>query len=177
MISEYSVLLGWYYRRQQWQLSLCWWNPNTSSVLHSVCCILHSGFCVAYSPKKIWVSYCNGLKFSELFELTYEIMDLSPSINSIFKHACAAIHWRCTSDFWSDPTSMCVSSEGSGEPLLFAYAISTIITYRLTYRFNISNLTRSSTKPTKWCVPSEDSDQPGHLPSLIRVFAVRTVDS
>ena len=28
------------------------------------------------------------------------------------------------------------------------------------------------TKPTK-CAPSEDSDQPGHLPSLIRVFAVR----
>ena len=23
------------------------------------------------------------------------------------------------------------------------------------------------------CVPSEDSDQPGHLPSLIRIFAVR----
>ena len=23
------------------------------------------------------------------------------------------------------------------------------------------------------CAPSEDSDQPGHLPSLIRVFAVR----
>ena len=30
------------------------------------------------------------------------------------------------------------------------------------------------TKPTKWtCAPSEDSDQPGHPPSLIRVFAVR----
>ena len=26
-------------------------------------------------------------------------------------------------------------------------------------------------------VPSEDSDQPGHLPSLIRVFAVRSVIS
>ena len=26
-------------------------------------------------------------------------------------------------------------------------------------------------------VPSEDSDQPGHPPSLIRVFAVRSVDS
>ena len=25
--------------------------------------------------------------------------------------------------------------------------------------------------------PSEDSDQPGHLPSLIRVFAVRLMDS
>ena len=29
------------------------------------------------------------------------------------------------------------------------------------------------TEPTKWHVPSKDSDQPGHLPSLIRVFAVR----
>ena len=29
------------------------------------------------------------------------------------------------------------------------------------------------TKPTKWHVPSEDSDQPGHPPNLIRVFAVR----
>ena len=32
---------------------------------------------------------------------------------------------------------------------------------------------RSTTKPTKWRAPSEDSDQPGHPPSLIRVFAVR----
>ena len=31
-----------------------------------------------------------------------------------------------------------------------------------------------TTKPTKWHVlPSEDSDQPGHPPSLIRVFTVR----
>ena len=27
------------------------------------------------------------------------------------------------------------------------------------------------------CAPSEDSDQPGHLPSLIRVFAVHSVGS
>ena len=27
------------------------------------------------------------------------------------------------------------------------------------------------------CVPSEDSDQPGHLPSLIRVFAVHFMGS
>ena len=27
------------------------------------------------------------------------------------------------------------------------------------------------------CVPSEDSDQPGHLPSLIRVFAMRFMNS
>ena len=37
----------------------------------------------------------------------------------------------------------------------------------------ICNLSRDMTKPTKWCAPSEDSDQPGHPPSLIRVFAVR----
>ena len=29
------------------------------------------------------------------------------------------------------------------------------------------------TQPTKWCAPSEDSAQAGHLPSLIGVFAVR----
>ena len=29
------------------------------------------------------------------------------------------------------------------------------------------------TKPTNGCVPSEDSDQPGHPLSLIRIFAVR----
>ena len=30
---------------------------------------------------------------------------LSPSVNSIFKHACATIQWGYTSDFWSDPSS------------------------------------------------------------------------
>ena len=33
-------------------------------------------------------------------------------------------------------------------------------------------------KPNKMiCAPSEDSDQPGHPPSLIRVFVVRSKDS
>ena len=44
---------------------------------------------------------------------------LSPSVNSIFKHACAVIHWGYTFDFWSDPSLlpyfMCVNGEGSGE--------------------------------------------------------------
>ena len=35
------------------------------------------------------------------------------------------------------------------------------------------HLSRLMTKPKMTCVPSEDSDQPGHPPSLIRVFAVR----
>ena len=30
------------------------------------------------------------------------------------------------------------------------------------------------TKPTVACAPSEDSDQPGHSPSLIRVVAVHS---
>ena len=38
------------------------------------------------------------------------------------------------------------------------------------YRVQMSH---SMTKPTKWRAASKDSDQPGHLPSLIRVFAVR----
>ena len=35
------------------------------------------------------------------------------------------------------------------------------------------DLSRLMTKPTKWRAPSEDSDQPGHPSSLIRIFAVR----
>ena len=35
----------------------------------------------------------------------------------------------------------------------------------------LCHLSSSKTKPTK-CVPSEDPDQPVHLPSLLRVFAV-----
>ena len=33
------------------------------------------------------------------------------------------------------------------------------------------------TKPTNDCAPSEDSDQPGHPPSLIRVFIVHSMGS
>ena len=34
-------------------------------------------------------------------------------------------------------------------------------------------MSRLMTKPTKWNVPSKDSYQPGHMPSLIRVLVVR----
>ena len=71
---------------------------------------------------------------------------LSPSVNS--KHACAAIHWSYTSDFWSDPSSSSILyvceqrrlwrdetarmhslawMPASPEPSLFDYVISTII--------------------------------------------------
>ena len=59
---------------------------------------------------------------------------LSPSVYSIFKHACTAIQWDYTSDFWSDPLLcllpyfMCANSEGSGETarmqsLAWAFAV------------------------------------------------------
>ena len=38
------------------------------------------------------------------------------------------------------------------------------------------NMSHDMTKPTN-CAPSENSDQPGHPPRLIRVFAVRSVGS
>ena len=38
-------------------------------------------------------------------------------------------------------------------------------------------MSRSTTKHKMTCAPSEDSDQPEHPPSLIRVFAVRTMGS
>ena len=50
---------------------------------------------------------------------------LSSSVNSFFKHACAAIHWGQTSDIWSDPSS--TSIHYVCEQRRLAYAISTII--------------------------------------------------
>ena len=82
-----------------------------------------------------WFTF--GFHLSRLMRLWH----LSPSVNSIFKHACAAIQWGYTSDFRSDslPTSFCVRTAkalarlrgctGSPEPSLFAYARSTIISW------------------------------------------------
>ena len=42
----------------------------------------------------------------------------------------------------------------------------------------LKQLSRRITKPNRMvCSPSKDSDQPGHLPSLIRIFAVRSMGS
>ena len=38
-------------------------------------------------------------------------------------------------------------------------------------------MNHNMTKPTKWVCASKDSDQPGHPPSLTRVFAVRSMGS
>ena len=39
------------------------------------------------------------------------------------------------------------------------------------------DMSHDTTKPKNECAPSEDSDQPEHPPSLIRVFAVHLMDS
>ena len=101
-------------------------------------------------PKVMRQYHCNTIVQSlnaplfEYFLTQYMLMSrlmrlwhLSPSVNLIFKHACAAIHWGYTSDFWSDPstTSILYVCEqrrlwwDSPEPSLFAYAISTIISW------------------------------------------------
>ena len=41
----------------------------------------------------------------------------------------------------------------------------------------VEQMSRDMINQQSDCVPSEDSDQPGHPPSLIRVFAVRSVGS
>ena len=77
--------------------------------------------------------YYQNLKWADM-----RLWHLSPSVNSIFKHACAAIHWGYKSDFWSDPSSTWIHyvceqrrlwrdsasrSEGSGETARLAWAI------------------------------------------------------
>ena len=46
----------------------------------------------------------------------------------------------------------------------------------LTFRLDTYEPHRDKTNKMA-CAPSEDSDQPGHPPSLIRVFAVRLIGS
>ena len=53
-------------------------------------------------------------QMSRLMRLWHLLWHLSPSVNSIFKLACAAIHCGYTSDVWSDPSStsiLCVCEQ------------------------------------------------------------------
>ena len=52
-----------------------------------------------------WWSPGNSGEAESQMSRLMRLWHLSPSVNPIFKHACAAIHWRYTSDFWSDPSS------------------------------------------------------------------------
>ena len=47
---------------------------------------------------------------------------------------------------------------------------------KLDHHYSTFELTHDKTNKLT-CAPSEDSNQPGHPPSLIRVFAVRSIDS
>ena len=53
--------------------------------------------------------------------------------------------------------------------------VAVVIFILILYKTMVHNkMSRLVTKPTKMaCAPSEDSDQPGHPPSLISVFAIR----
>ena len=57
--------------------------------------------------------------------------------------------------------------------LLFAYVVKQVFSWCGSYTFPCQNMSPDMTKPTTECAPSDDSDQPGHPPSLISVFAVR----
>ena len=97
-------------------------------------------FLKAVLIKLITIGKHGVIRVTDLSRLM-RLWHLSPSVNSFFKHACAAIHCGYTSDFWSDPSStsiLYVSEQRrlwqncaavSPEPSLFAYAISTIISW------------------------------------------------
>ena len=66
-----------------------------------------------------------------------------------------------------------------GDHLIIASILGHLKTYRNSALSEPANITSQIFEPPHdktnkmACTPSEDSDQPGHLPSLIRVFAVR----
>ena len=66
---------------------------------------------------------------------------------------------------------MCFSDFQQGKKKKALLKTTSLIYLRNLLKFTY--LSRHMTKPTSDHVPREDSDQPGHPPSLIRVFAVR----
>ena len=116
---------------------------------------------------------------------------LSPTVNSIFKHVCAAIHWGYTSDFWSDPSSTSIlyvceqrrfwdcaaGCAVSPEPSLFAYAISTIISWAGSDVFYNSYLLQLSQylyccrrrKPSSWWRSTCQSTYLTNAPGILRL--------
>ena len=68
------------------------------------------------------------------------------------------------------------------EQLLYTYRILDVLQLKLAVLLSLSVLSvkiwaASRQNQQNECAPSEDSDQPGHLPSLISVFAVRSMGS
>ena len=113
--------------------------------------VLSWGGSIVYSGQLIRFRHrCLALIFNDQIKEHYIYMyikwadmrlwHLSPSINSVFNYACAAIHWGFTSGFWSDPSSASIiyvceeprlwqDCAVSPERSLFAYVISTIISW------------------------------------------------
>ena len=74
--------------------------------------------------------------------------------------------WRYMSRRTTKPTKWCAPSEDSDQIFLKFGDHRTELTYKSSWATTWQNQQSE-------CVPSEGSDQPGHPPSLIRVFAVR----
>ena len=110
-----------------------------------------------------------------------------PPQTQVFKQACVAIHLGNTSDFWSDPLStsilyLCDKYHNLMNWLnLFFFSFkcwchSQNLNQEQT-RLSVRQPVVYTTYTNKWattrqnqqneCVPSKDSDQPGHAPSLI----------
>ena len=81
-------------------------------------------FCLLFQRRSAIFECVTPLR--SLISRLMRLWQLSPSVNSVFKHACAAIHWGYTSDICQ---TIHLLPYFSPEPSLFAYAISTVISW------------------------------------------------
>ena len=121
----------------------------------------------------------------------------SSSVNSFFKRACAAIYFMCANSessgetaqmrrlAWAFAGHICDKYYNLMSRLNYCFRIDRLIIYlifcencsgqykktKAIYTVHIWSATWQNQQNK--CAPSEDSDQPGHPPSLISVFAVR----
>ena len=75
-----------------------------------------------------------SLSSAELSWLT-RLWHLSPSVNSIFKHACAAIQWGYMSDIWLDPMSTSIHYVCE-QQMLWMRSLAWAFAVRLWYKYH-----------------------------------------
>ena len=117
------------------------------------------------------------LKFNDLLASLAEQNVLSCAWSYIwvgrFCHVAAHIFFNIWATSWENlpyatnkGTDQLCSWAGRFESYLVEY-------YKDRFSCEVAHLSWSMTKPTKWCAPCEDSDQPRHLPSEDRSAWVR----
>ena len=104
---------------------------------------------------------------------------ISLGIHPVWSESSLYAQWVAKNPSFLHADSKDSDQTGWMPRLIWVFAGRTVILLVLSWEAHIFSTTATCTWQNQQneCAPSEDTDQPGHPPSLIRVFAVRPVGS